>query len=65
MKTKKKWLMPKLTVLLKQGPQEAVLINCKSGTGGTGAIAYSNNSKYLCDTFIPYLCSICQSIVAS
>jgi hypothetical protein len=53
-----KWTKPKLIVLVRGEPEEAVLINCKTATkGGTGNAALNSGCKYTTSVVCDSTCS--------
>ena len=66
----KTWQTPKLIVLVRNDPQEAVLSVCKAGTGPVLAAAVEPSAYYLGCTQSPVMantpvCLDCSSISAS
>jgi hypothetical protein len=58
--SKKKWHRPKLIVLVKAKPEEAVLSVCKgtgSGPGGPGTLYFDCNSA-------PAICLECYTVIS-
>ena len=56
---KKEWKTPEMTVLVRSKPEEAVLLNCKAYTVGTG----NDTSNHGCWT--QNSCGLCQSVDVS